>query len=926
MDLSRNIIKRYVQVASPEKITSNSETVYGTVVNEGETLYVKIDGSDILTPVSSTIDIKANDRVLVLVKNHEATVIGSPSSPTARLEELNNLGTEVTKFKAIATGDLIAARADIDKLKANDVDITGRLTANEGYIDNLTTENTNIKGQLKAYKADIEELQAYKIDATEVEAKYATIESLEATDAKFNNLSSVYASITDLDAQKARIDDLDANKLSAEKADLKYAAVGTLEAVRADVNLLEADHASFKTATADNFTAVNASIESLEANNLTAESADIRYAKIDFANIERAAVKKIFSESGIIKDLVISEGKITGELVGVTIKGDIIEGGTVIADKLVVKGSDGLFYKLNTDGVATTTEQTEYNSLSGTVITAKSITAEKVAVDDLVAFGATIGGFHITDSSIYSGAKTEPINTTTGVYIDKEGQFVVGDANAFIKYYKDQNGARKLEISADSISFGTSKKSVETAINELTESTQTNSSDLTNYIATVNGELESLQGQIDGSIMTWFYEYEPTTSNIPATEWTTTDLKNIHLGDLFYNTITGYCYRWQVQNNIYSWARISDVDVTKALSDADDAKKLAGTKRRIFVETPTPPYDIGDLWAQGASGELMRCKVSKTANQSYAVADWEKASKYTDDTAANAAKSAADAAQADVDSLGARVSTAETSITQNTEQIALRATKTELTEVKTTAENAQSEVGSLKTRMTSAETSITQNADAIELRATKNDVSTAKSEAISDAKSYTDELKARVAAAETSITQNSDQINLRATLADVDDTNKELSKLYSQFEIQAGSISSLIRNGDTGTLIKQDANRLYYFDISGLKNNIESNEKDIGEVSSNVSDLSAKTEYISCGTDENDKPYIELGEGDSNFKLKITNEQIQFIQGSEIPAYITDNKLMIEKAQVKNELQFGDFVWKERGNGNMGLTWEEVSI
>ena len=96
MDLSRNIIKRYVQVASPEKITSNSETVYGTVVNDGETLYVKIDGSNILTPVSSTIDIKANDRVLVLVKNHEATVIGSPSSPTARLEELNNLGSEVT--------------------------------------------------------------------------------------------------------------------------------------------------------------------------------------------------------------------------------------------------------------------------------------------------------------------------------------------------------------------------------------------------------------------------------------------------------------------------------------------------------------------------------------------------------------------------------------------------------------------------------------------------------------------------------------------------------------------------------------------------------------------------------------------------------------------------------------------------------------
>ena len=407
MDLSRNIIKRYAQVASPEKITSNSETVYGTVVNEGETLYVKIDGSNILTPVSSTIDIKANDRVLVLVKNHEATVIGSPSSPTARLEELNNLGTEVTKFKVVATSDLIAARADIDKLKANDAEITGRLTANEGYIDNLTTENTTINGKLKAYQADIEELKTDKIDASEVEAKYATIKSLEATYAKFDTLDTTYAKITALDAQKARIDSLDANKLSSE-------------------------------------------------------SADIRYAKIDFANIEQAAVKKIFSESGIIKDLIVSEGRITGELVGVTIKGDVIEGGTIIADKLVVQGSDGLFYKLNTDGVTTTAEQTEYNSLNGTVITAKSITAEKVAVDDLVAFDATIGGFHITKDSIHSGLKSSINNTESGIYLDNSGQIAFGDSSNFIKYYKDQNGDYKLEISAKSILIGSSGKNVET--------------------------------------------------------------------------------------------------------------------------------------------------------------------------------------------------------------------------------------------------------------------------------------------------------------------------------------------------------------------------------------------------------------------------------------------------------------------------------
>ena len=65
---------------------------------------------------------------------------------------------------------------------------------------------------------------------------------------------------------------------------------------------------------------------------------------------------------------------------------------------MVVKGSDGLYYKLNTDGSTVESEQTEYNSLNGSVITAKSITATKISVDDLVAFGATIGGFNITKS------------------------------------------------------------------------------------------------------------------------------------------------------------------------------------------------------------------------------------------------------------------------------------------------------------------------------------------------------------------------------------------------------------------------------------------------------------------------------------------------------------------------------------------------
>lgn len=86
--------------------------------------------------------------------------------------------------------------------------------------------------------------------------------------------------------------------------------------------------------------------------------------------------------TGSIKDVKIGDATIAGELVGVTIKGDLIEGNTVKADKLVIKGSDGLYYKLNTDGKTVEEEQTDYNSLNGQVIRAKSVTAEKIDVKD----------------------------------------------------------------------------------------------------------------------------------------------------------------------------------------------------------------------------------------------------------------------------------------------------------------------------------------------------------------------------------------------------------------------------------------------------------------------------------------------------------------------------------------------------------------
>lgn len=638
MGLSHDLISQFVKATNDKQVTKKETIAYGTVVELDGKKYVRLDGSEMLTPVSSTADSEDNERVTVLIKDHTATITGNSSSPAARKQSVDDAIDQITEVEIlvsdkVSTSQLDAEKGRIDELVSDNATIKERLTASEASIDNLEADNVTIKETLTAQNGEIENLKVNVLTVDVADAKYATIENLKATDADFRSVKS--------------------------------------------------DYADFKNTTTDNFTAVKASIDDLETNKLSAESAELKYANIDFSNIGEAAVEKFYAVSGIIQNLTLETGVVVKELVGVLISGDLIQANTIQAEKLVVRGEDGLYYKLNIDSLGETTASSDekyQNGLDGSVIIAKSITAEKVSVDDLVAFGATIGGFKITSKSIYSGVKNSADNTTIGIYLDSDGQMSLGNATSFVKFYKYDDSSYRLEISADSIAFGSTKKNVETVIDEISE-------------------------------------------------------------------------------------------------------------------------------------------------------------------IANGAKSAADSAQSDTDALGLRVSTAETNITQNSDQIALRATNEE-----------------------------------------------------------------------------------------INDANGEIKKLQAALKLQADSIATLIRNGEAGSLIKQDSDGLYYFDISGLESDVLENTDKLNSLDSaadkmkkDIANLEEITEYVKVGTDENDKPYIELGEGDSSFKVKITNEQIQFIDGQAVPAYVTNEKLMIEEAEVRKELRFGNFVWKKRDNGNMGLIWGEVT-
>lgn len=185
--------------------------------------------------------------------------------------------------------------------------------------------------------------------------------------------------------------------------------------------------------------------------------------------------------------------------------------------------------------------------------------------------------------------------------------------------------------------------------------------------------ITDLQNQVDGAIETWFYEGVPTLNNAPASSWATDKEKETHLGDLYYDNKTGKAYRFAKDGNTYKWTIITDTDIAKALSDASKAQETADGKMKVFSTQPTPPYQVGDIWVNATyptdgstyKNEVLRCQTLKAAGSPFAIADWIKASKYTDDTVANAAKAAAEKAQKAAEKAQGDISKLGTTVTTN---------------------------------------------------------------------------------------------------------------------------------------------------------------------------------------------------------------------------------------------------------------------
>ena len=588
MSLSSELISQFAKITNDKTEVKQESTHYGTTVEYDGSMYVQLDGSDLLTPISTTADTKAGERVMVLIKNHTATITGNLSSPAARtgtVTELDgkvtNLGSQISEFEVI-----IADKVDTVVLQA----VVGR-------VDQLTSDNVIIKEHLDANTADIDSLEADNVVINE--------------------------------------------KLTAAEGDIKK----------------------------------------LNTEKLSAEEAEIKFANIDFSNIGTAAIEEFLAKSGLIDDLTVGDGIVTGKLVGVTIIGDLIEGGTIKADKLVVKGTDGIYYKLNFEGGNFAEgEAVPDDSLHGSIITAKSITAEKVSVKDLVAFGATIGGFKITDNAIHSIAKTSATNATRGLYMDNEGQMSFGDTTRYLKYYKDQNGVWHLEIAADDILFGADGESVDTVLRGVTAD-----------VDEVKAKAEKAQS--DAEAAQSYAERAQTRADEAATAATNAQTAADDAKTRAEKAQTDLATAQQNLENVESRLDTAETDLAAAQEAANAAQSTADTAK-----------------ANAATAQSTADTAKANAATAQSTADTAKANAATAQSAAQAAQTAADEADAKAAQAQADLETAQQNLTNVTNRVGV--TEEEIATAKQAVETAQSAADKAQSDANAAQTAANNAADA----------------------------------------------------------------------------------------------------------------------------------------------------------------------------------------------------------------------
>lgn len=1007
MSLSTELISQFVKATKDDSQVKPDTIAYGTVQLTNGKLTIQLDGASTSIPIEdSTIDteksLNVGNRVMVLIKNHKACIIGNLTSQSITVDGVQfELGR-------------------IDALEVDNAAIHDTLTVQNGVISDLSADYGDFK-ELTAEKIETAEgkiasLESTSVKAEQIEAKYATIDGLKATNGDIYNLKTIYASAERMDTTEAIIEEL-----TAKDVDITV----RLDAAEANIEDLDANVAKIDT--------------------LIFGSASGNTMHVDFANAVVALLGDAWIKSAMVES--VSADKITaGDIITNNIRVMSEDGSLIISDE-TLQISDGTRVRVQigkdeaNDYSINVWDQNGNLMFSKGGITDAAI-KEAIIRDDMVSDTANISAHKLNIDSLF-----EEINNSsktiksTKVYLDEEGQTL----DVAFKSLETEVTEQGETMSAQYTSLEQSINGVSTTVAK--HATQLADKADNSSVKTVSDKVTSLEQTLDG--------FQTTVSNTYAEKSYVDSIRvggrnllrssdvlrgySAASGITYSNTEDGYLQVVAASGNS-NWFSLgignTHTQVEDELSEGDEFT-ISFTMRSqdstyipsVYIKPGLGYYDMegalspewSTVWYSGTwkdantinfhlgfgdrvgTYEIKNCKI-------------ERGNKPTDWTPA----------QEDM-ATAAQIASANTQIAQNSEAITLRATKTEVTQAVANIEigsrnlipassfQAARNVTSTKEfeLRNSWATTYINNANLISLLEpatqytvkydvelierttvpTKFDMmlgfliySNAHATWISLATNMpeTAEIGAKKTVQHTFTTptvwndesligysrrwttEGSEPVGFdafkvtnfkiekgnkatdwtpapedMATAESLDTTheiaeeaNNRVTEAQSLIQQLSDSISMLVTDGNGTSLMTQteDGWTFSTADIQTSVNNVfeglSSLVDDVGDIDNTVDilkqavdDLGVTAEYIRIGTYE-DEPCIELGESDSDFKLIITNTRILFMEGTSVPAYINNQSLHITKAVIEEEIQQGEFVWKVRANGNMGLMWK----
>lgn len=540
------------------------------------------------------------------------------------------------------------AQGDIALLYIRADEIGTRVTNAEGDISTLTQRADEITAQVQNAQGDIATLQ---ITATQITSTVQNMQGdmsvLEQTAQQISaRVTNVEGDVSELyitaDEIGTRVSDAEGNISTLTQT--STALTARLEDAEGDITALEVTATGLST----RITNTEGDISTLQITASSLESR-IENAEGDISTLTQTAEgisARVSNTEDDISELNITAGEISAR---VSDAEDNISELTIRADGIEARVSDNedniASLELTAEGLTTRVSDAEGN-ISTLQQTATSLTSRITDAEGNISTleqTATSLTTRITDAEGNISTLEQTATSLTTRIGNAEGDIstLQQTATSLTSRITDAEGdISTLEQTATSLTsrISTAEGNI-TQINQdidsIELSVQTVSDNLSDYETLVNATLVDLQNQIDGAIDTWFYNGAPTLSNLPASDWTTTELKDMHIGDIYYDNESGYAYRFTKDgtNGEYSWVLITDSAVVQALADAARAQDTADHKRRVFVTQPTPPYDAGDLWVKErtvggtTTQEIYRC-ITARADGNFNAADWGPADSY----------------------------------------------------------------------------------------------------------------------------------------------------------------------------------------------------------------------------------------------------------------------------------------------------------